>query len=104
MKCTGKEWDHCRVEKMGCKGCYYNERTKLDFSMNGEGRILMTAVGNTLYLDKIKRNTKLGDRVYLDDKDLEKMLQLNFYKTESIDILIEKLIAIKNNLILNSAN
>lgn len=27
MKCTGKEWDHCRVEKMGCKGCYYNELT-----------------------------------------------------------------------------
>ncbi len=26
MKCTGKEWDHCRVEKMGCKGCYYDER------------------------------------------------------------------------------
>lgn len=23
MKCTGKEWDHCRVEKMGCPGCYY---------------------------------------------------------------------------------
>lgn len=26
MKCTGKEWDHCRVEKIGCKGCYYDER------------------------------------------------------------------------------
>ena len=25
MKCSGKEWDHCRVEKMGCKGCYYDE-------------------------------------------------------------------------------
>ena len=25
MKCTGNEWDHCRVEKMGCNGCYYNE-------------------------------------------------------------------------------
>ncbi|MBQ9657636.1 MAG: hypothetical protein IJV31_02575 [Clostridia bacterium] len=25
MKCTGKEWDHCRVEKMGCFGCHYNE-------------------------------------------------------------------------------
>ena len=26
MKCTGKEWDTCRVEKMGCKGCYYDEK------------------------------------------------------------------------------
>ena len=23
MKCTSEEWDHCRVEKMGCTGCYY---------------------------------------------------------------------------------
>ena len=25
MKCTGKEWDHCRVEKMGCDGCHYDK-------------------------------------------------------------------------------
>lgn len=25
MKCTGKEWDTCRVEKMGCFGCHYND-------------------------------------------------------------------------------
>lgn len=24
MKCTDKEWQHCRAEKMGCKGCYYD--------------------------------------------------------------------------------
>lgn len=100
MRCTGKEWDTCRVEKMGCAGCYYNERIKLDFSKNGEGQVLMTAVGNTLYLDNVKRTMKLGDHVSLNDKDLEKMVELNFYEVESIDILIEKLIAIKNNLII----
>lgn len=26
MKCTDKEWQHCRVEKMGCPGCYYDDR------------------------------------------------------------------------------
>lgn len=82
-----------------------DKRIRLNFSINGEGSILMTAVGNTLYLDKIKRDdTELGDRIYLDDKDLEKMVQLKFYKVESIDILIEKLIAIKNNIILASAS
>lgn len=27
MKCTGTghDWDHCRVEKMNCPGCYYYE-------------------------------------------------------------------------------
>ncbi len=81
-----------------------DERTKLDFSINGEGRVLMTAVGTTLYLDKIKRETKLGDHISLDDADLEKVIQLNFYKAESIDILIEKLIAIKNNILLANAS
>lgn len=26
MKCTDKEWQHCRVEKMGCPGCYYDKK------------------------------------------------------------------------------
>lgn len=26
-KCTGKQWDSCRVEKMGCSGCYYESRS-----------------------------------------------------------------------------
>lgn len=26
MKCTDKEWQHCRVEKMGCSGCYYDKK------------------------------------------------------------------------------
>lgn len=25
MKCTDKEWSTCRVEKMGCPGCYYTD-------------------------------------------------------------------------------
>lgn len=24
QSCTPKEWDTCRVEKMGCRGCYYD--------------------------------------------------------------------------------
>lgn len=25
MKCGDKEWKHCKVEKMGCKGCHYDK-------------------------------------------------------------------------------
>ena len=25
-KCDDKEWMHCRVEKMGCDGCHYEDR------------------------------------------------------------------------------
>ena len=28
MECTDKEWQHCRVEKMGCTGCYYDKENK----------------------------------------------------------------------------
>lgn len=40
MKCTGKEWDTCRVEKMGCKGCYYDEIiSNNDFIRTKDGKI-----------------------------------------------------------------
>lgn len=29
MKCTDKEWKHCRVEKMGCDGCYYDDKENI---------------------------------------------------------------------------
>ena len=81
------------------------ERLKIDFSKNGEGSILMTQVGNSLYLDKAIIDTlKIGDKVTLKDKDFESLAELNFYKIETIDILMKKLIAIKNNIILNSAS
>ena len=81
------------------------ERLKIDFSKNGEGSTLMTQVGNSLYLDKAIIDTlKIGDKVTLKDKDFEPLAELNFYKIETIDILMEKLIAIKNNIILNSAS
>lgn len=82
-----------------------NERLQIEFSKNGEGSILMTAVGNSLYLDKTTiENLKIGDKVAMNNKGFEPLAQLNFYKIETIDIFMEKLIAIKNNIILNSAS
>ena len=34
MKCTDKEQDTCRVEKMGCEGCYYDDSG--DIKLNTE--------------------------------------------------------------------
>lgn len=39
MKCTGKEWDTCRVEKMGCTGCYYDEIEADEFIRTTSGHI-----------------------------------------------------------------
>ena len=32
MKCGDKEWMHCRVEKMGCKGCHYDKFNNLEIA------------------------------------------------------------------------
>lgn len=82
-----------------------NERLQIDFSKNGEGSILMTAIVNSLYLDKATTDSlKLGDKVSMGNNNFKNLVQLNFYKVESVDILIEKLIAIKNNIFLVSAS
>ncbi len=39
MKCTGKEWDTCRVEKMGCIGCYYDEIEAEEYVRTTSGHI-----------------------------------------------------------------
>lgn len=36
MKCDDKEWQHCREEKMGCKGCYYDEKEFVTFTKDQE--------------------------------------------------------------------
>ena len=64
-----------------------NERLQIEFSKNGEGSILMTAVGNSLYLDKATTdNLKIGDKVAMNSEGLKPLAQLNFYKVETIDI------------------
>ena len=81
------------------------ETLNIDFSKNGEGKILMTAVGNTLYLDESKNETlKIGDKVTKNSKEFNPLVKMNFYKVESVDILMEKLITIKNNIILFNAS
>lgn len=78
---------------------------EINFSKNGEGAILMTAVGNSLYLDKaLDNNLKIGDKVAMNNPNFEKLVKMNFYKVETIDIMMEKLIAIRNNILLNNAS
>lgn len=82
-----------------------NERLQIEFSKNGEGSILMTAVRNSLYLDKATTdNLKIGDKVAMNNEGFEPLAQLNFYKVETVDIFMEKLIAIRNNILLLSAS
>ena len=78
---------------------------QIEFSKHGEGAVLITAVGNTLYLDKpLGDDLNLNDEVPMGYDNFERLVELNFYKTESIDNLIEKLKLIRANIILASAS
>lgn len=82
-----------------------SKRLNIEFGKNGEGKILMTAVGNTLYLDKsLNLHLKVGDKMQMNDNDFEPLVAMNFYQVQTVDILIEKLIAIKNDILLHSAS
>lgn len=67
MKCTGKEWDTCRVEKMGCTGCYYDEieageyiRTESGhiFKVDEEKKVLTGIKFLNAQYGKIKKHSK----------------------------------------------
>lgn len=47
MECTGtsREWDHCRVEKMGCLGCYYY-RKENEMNIDTAKNILEKEIAN----------------------------------------------------------
>lgn len=53
MECTDKEWQHCRVEKMGCPGCYYDEIEIGEYIRNRNG-----------YIDKVKKIIKKDEYMH----------------------------------------
>lgn len=77
MKCTDKEWQHCRVEKMGCKGCYYDEieinefvRTKSGhiFKVDNEKKVLQgLKFLDAFYGEIIKHSTNITDLIQVGD-------------------------------------
>lgn len=58
MKCTSKEWDTCRVEKMGCRGCYYD------------------CIRKDKIRAKIKDLKENGHWDFLEDRDMEKTINI----------------------------
>ena len=77
MKCTDKEWQHCRVEKMGCKGCYYDEieitefvSTKCGhiFKVDNEKKVLQgLKFLDAFYGEIIKHSTNITDLIQEGD-------------------------------------
>lgn len=67
MKCTDKEWQHCRVEKMGCSGCYYDEIELEEYVRFKDGTIdkiinIIETQGNRKLIAFEKRNGYKSDK------------------------------------------
>lgn len=77
MKCTSKEQDTCNVEKMGCKGCFYEENELESFieqmtkvrpeKLNEEGLKLY----NTIMRILDERDNLIKERDYYKARYLE---------------------------------
>jgi len=66
MRCTSKERDYCNVEKMGCNGCYYDDKNYQEISrdevINGLESLIddrLSFLGPDDYYDK--------DNIFLHD-------------------------------------
>ena len=79
------------------------KRLELDFAINDNARVLTTVVGNSIYLDRITNEVKM-DCTNLDNAQIEGCIKLNFYKTESVERVIEALEKIKIHLMMISAS
>lgn len=66
--CSGKEWDTCRVEKMECSGCYYNNPPademfeKLGFEK--ETRFMDKTIVEELYVKRINNDETIAVYFY----------------------------------------
>lgn len=56
-KCDDKQWMHCRVEKMGCDGCYYEDRQLT------EKEVIFQNYLNQMWDLYSKKNHDYGDSV-----------------------------------------
>lgn len=92
MKCTDKEWQHCRVEKMGCPGCAYDEnKIKIgDYIRTNEGligkikRIELDKIDKSLkwyVFDKKRPNMNIVDEIYINKPYITK------YSKNIVDLL-----------------
>lgn len=87
MKCGDKEWQHCRVEKMGCKGCYYEVK---DFIRTKCGKIDQV-INNQYYMPQyIECRSGIIDKESIvghseDIRDLIKEKDLLRYKLKGLN-------------------
>ena len=78
MKCTDKEWQTCRVEKMGCEGCYYDD-----------SKIQKALITLDATIDCLDNSIKLAnyDKEYAEKIDLEDFIE----EKQAIETVIAEL-------------
>ena len=86
MKCGDEEWQHCQVEKMGCRGCYYDENTSTlqneeeitlddyvltNININTRGYVVRLKDGKEYQIYRKKpRGQKTYDYIIKDEKEI----------------------------------
>jgi hypothetical protein len=72
---------------------------KVHFAEEVNGVVGIHAEGNRLSLHQIAGIVKVGSEITTEDMTFNPRVDLNFYKVESIDALIECLLVVRQNLL-----
>lgn len=81
MNCTNKQQESCNVEKLGCKGCYYEEKTADENSLQ-----------KLIHQRNLNRQLQALKR--MNEKEKNKIIKQSGYDIEEA-ILIEEEIYLK---------
>lgn len=75
MKCGDKEWMHCRVEKMGCRGCHYDKFNDLEIA-NEFANLTYLYAGKIVFTsEQMKAYQKAVKSIMQRNEQLEKYYQ-----------------------------
>lgn len=105
MKCTIKEQENCQVEKMGCKGCYYNIDKEIedlnDFAdlLRSEQRYYTNIIKKVIE-DRLKDREKikvLEEQIEYDKTHIftPATIKLNYISKQTVKDKIEKIFDVK---------
>lgn len=76
---------------------------KVEFSKDKKGTVSIRVQNNRLYFEQILSGNAIVGEYTKTDIATKELVELIFYKTESIDAVIEQLERVKANLIMLSA-
>lgn len=73
-------------------------KVNVEFSKTVQGRVAITAKENKIIFRDVLGVFKVGDNLSPESILEKPMVEMEFFRTDSIDVLIEQLLRVRNNI------